>query len=521
MTQFQCILACCLLAMHFTNGFLGSSPRIVGQDRLLLPTLPDEKQMHAKGKWLSEELGKKVLAAGFAGFAFFAPLTPCIPEGKFTEVSIHRSFFTPLPANAAEEDKTLIDEVDYYVRKYYVDRTFNSRGEDWWGKQVAKANKEAAGQPKEEFKMARELLKGLGDKYTRLLPTDLYQRLTKYDMVGVGALLGPGPAQDGGADGPTVYLQIGAPPIAGSPAALAGLQKGDIVVSINGASTKKMNAFDVIELTSNDRSPTIRFEVRKPDQATSKEYVLDRKFEQIVNPVFYFLEKEKDGSSVGYIKLKEFNSLAKQSVKDALVDLESKGADRYVLDLRGNGGGAFQGAIGISGLFMKEQPIVSIVDGYGGRESFKTLPDQVVTDKPLVLWVDGGSASASEVLSGALHDNCRAALVGSRSFGKGLIQAVYGLNDGSGLVMTVARYETPRGTDINKIGIQPDLYIKSSALESIPGFDSRPDLGKLDFNKIFAAEREQFCAADSSATGSSKRGAGGIEMVQQAERLNF
>ena len=132
----------------------------------------------------------------------------------------------------------------------------------------------------------------------------------------------------------------------------------------------------------------------------------------------------------------------------------------YVIDIRSNPGGAFQSAVEISSFFLNDKIATSVVDTNNQNIPFKTsMGDAIVDDKhPVVLWIDGGSASAAEVFASALHDNCRALIMGKqKSFGKGKIQAVYGLKNGSGLVLSVAKYITPSGNNIQGNGIPPDI----------------------------------------------------------------
>jgi carboxyl-terminal processing protease len=192
---------------------------------------------------------------------------------------------------------------------------------------------------------------------------------------------------------------------------------------------------------------------------------LTRSVTTLSDPVSYRI---MDGTHTGYIKLSEFNARCPTRVREAVEDLQKQGAQRYILDLRGNPGGTFQTAAKIAGIFMSDRLVTTVADSAGAKTEFRTEEDsqakkqgershQAVIDAPLALWVDRGSASASEVLAGALHDNCRAVVAGDRTFGKGLIQGVFGLEDGSGLIITVARYLTPGGVDINGAGVQPDI----------------------------------------------------------------
>jgi carboxyl-terminal processing protease len=152
-----------------------------------------------------------------------------------------------------------------------------------------------------------------------------------------------------------------------------------------------------------------------------------------------------------------------EKLADAINTLVDQGAEGYLLDLRNNPGGLLQAGIEIARLLLSQGTIVFTVNRQGILDSFEAF-GQAITDAPLVVLVNEGTASASEILAGALQDNGRATLVGSTTFGKGLIQSLFDLSDGAGLAVTVAKYETPAHHDINKLGITPDRIIASVPL---------------------------------------------------------
>ncbi|MDX2098392.1 MAG: S41 family peptidase [Leptolyngbyaceae cyanobacterium bins.59] len=191
------------------------------------------------------------------------------------------------------------------------------------------------------------------------------------------------------------------------------------------------------------------------------------------------MRQESDGKSVGYLRLTQFNGNAAIEVAKEVRNLESQGAEAYVLDLRNNPGGLLQSGIEIARFWLEEGPIVYTVNRQGIQDSFEAT-GSVLTQAPLVVLVNQGTASASEILAGALQDRGRAKLVGERTFGKGLIQSLFELSDGSGLAVTVARYETPNHRDINKAGIMPDVVVVSS-----PG--SREQIATVDDQQYQAA----------------------------------
>lgn len=167
--------------------------------------------------------------------------------------------------------------------------------------------------------------------------------------------------------------------------------------------------------------------------------------------------------TVGYIKLTSFNQNASRAIKEAIKTFRSNNVNAFVLDLRDNSGGLFPEGIEIAKLWLDKGVIVYICDSRGVRDILDTDGSSALaTSEPLAVLVNKGTASASEILAGALKDNKRAILYGEPTYGKGKIQSVFELSDGSGLVVTVARYETPAHTDIDKVGVIPDHPLPTS-----------------------------------------------------------
>ncbi len=329
----------------------------------------------------------------------------------------------------------------------------------------------------------------LGDKYSRILNVNQYQAIQKYDLIGIGATLMPDQQK---------HIIVGAPPVPGSASDKAGLKVGDYIEAVNGIATDGRSAFDLIDqISENPNAQTITMTVRtptdedSPTNGVSRDITMPRAFAAVKNPIEYKVsETRNDGVKVGYVRILEFNGIVKARLEDALNSLEKGGANAYVIDVRGNPGGAFQSAVEISSLFIDDRVATYVVDSNHFELPFRTAAGRVIVDPqdPIAIWVDRNSASASEVFAGSLHDNCRAVVMGENSFGKGKIQAVYGLKNGGGLVLTVAKYITPSGTDIQGAGIKPDIEVHlPPAL--IPVISS--DTSKVDFREI--SERLSMC----------------------------
>jgi carboxyl-terminal processing protease len=343
---------------------------------------------------------------------------------------------TLVQSTTKQAEQTVIDEVSNLIQKYFIDRTFN--GQNWDEVRATYVEQAKSADKEKQMKLITDMVKSLGDKYTRVLSTEQYAAIQKFDLIGVGVTLMPNAQKE---------IIVGSPPIEGSPSAKAGLQTGDFITGVNGKATKGRTAFDIIDQISEDPDArTVTFSVRRQSdndlsgEGSSFDVTLERQnFLQVKDPVQYKLsEQRKDGTNVGYIRVSEFNSMVNAKLQDALKDLKKQGANAFVLDLRSNTGGAFQSAVEISGFFFEDRVATYVIDSNDVELPFRTPRGKITVDpqSPLVVWLDGLSASASEVLAGSLHDNCRAVTMGDKSFGKGLIQAVYGLKNGAGLVLS-------------------------------------------------------------------------------------
>lgn len=359
------------------------------------------------------------------------------------------------PAYALTEEQKLFNEVWRIVNRSYVDETFNHQ--NWW-----MVRQQALKQPLETrqqtYAAIQKMLKTLEDPFTRFLDPDQYQSLqvsTSGELTGVGLQIAL-EAQTG--------LLVVIAPIAGSPAETAGLQPLDRILEIDGIPTSSLSLEEAAEKMRGMAGTPVRLKIQRGENGVLEvEIVRDR---ITLNPVIAQLQVvEAQGRSlpVGYIRLSQFNSYATQEVALAINRLEQQGAQAYILDLRNNPGGLLQAGIEVARLWLDAGTVVHVVNRQGIQDSFEA-GNQSLTHKPLAVLVNQGTASASEILAGALQDNDRARLIGEKTFGKGVIQSLFDLSDGSGLAVTVAKYETPNHHDINKLGIQPDRVVPLTAL---------------------------------------------------------
>jgi carboxyl-terminal processing protease len=245
-------------------------------------------------------------------------------------------------------------------------------------------------------------------------------------------------------------------PIEDTPASKAGILAKDAIVKIDGKTTEGMDVNQAVQLIRGQEGTAVKLTILRGERQL--EFPL-RRTQIKIHPVRYSYQKSQQLGGIGYIRLNQFSANAAMEMRDAITDLEKQRVAGYILDLRSNPGGLLYSSIEISRMWLEDGTIVSTVDRQGENDR-QTANRTALTEKPLVVLVDGGSASASEILSGALQDNKRAILVGTKTFGKGLVQSVRPLGDGSGLAVTIAKYYTPSGRDINHAGIKPDVLVE-------------------------------------------------------------
>jgi len=349
-------------------------------------------------------------------------------------------------ASVRENPKELIDEVWQVIHKSYVDGTFNQV--DWSATRSEYLNRNYT-DDEQAYKAIREMLKKLDDPYTRFMNPEEFKNMqidTSGELTGVGIQLTQ--------DEKTKKLVV-ISPIEDSPAFSAGVQSQDIITEIDGRSTEGMDINAAVSLIRGPVGTKVNIKILRGDKPLDFNITRDR---IEIHPVRASKQPSSRGD-IGYIRLNTFSANASEEMREAINDLEKQNVSGYILDLRSNPGGLLYSSIEIARMWLNQGDIVSTVDRQGETDRQKAN-NRALTTKPLVILVDGGSASASEILSGALQDNKRALLVGTKTFGKGLVQSVRGVGKGSGLAVTIAKYFTPSGRDINHEGIQPDVKIE-------------------------------------------------------------
>ena len=290
-------------------------------------------------------------------------------------------------------------------------------------------------------------VEGLGDKYTEYIPKsemdDFTENITG-SFVGIGVYM----IADEDSEKIIVYY-----PIPDSPAEKAGIKSGDAIINVDGKDYG-YDDFDTIADSIKGKEGTrVKLIIERDGQKLDFEITRQR---IETNPI----SSKSLNNNIGYIKLPSFDSDSSNRLKEKIDELITNGTKSLILDLRNNGGGIVDEANKIADLFLdKGKTIMTTKDNKGKEETEKTK-SKIEYDFPIIVLTNENTASASEILTAALKDNSRAKVVGTKTFGKGVIQTVITLLDGSGLKITTAEYFTPNGTDINKKGISPDIEVK-------------------------------------------------------------
>jgi len=372
--------------------------------------------------------------------------------GVSTAVALARpglSLPNAISVSITDSPKEVIDQVWQIVYRDFLDSSGSYSPDRWTSMRRDLLARSYAG-PAESYEAIRGMLGTLNDPYTRFLDPKQFKEMqidTSGELMGVGIQLS--------LDKDSKELVV-VSPIEGTPASKAGVQPKDVIVTIDGQSTQGMSTEDAVKLIRGPEGSEVVLGLRRKGAIVTVPLTRAR---IEIHAVETSLNELEDGTRIGYIRLKQFNANASREMRDAIRTFETEGVDGYVLDVRFNPGGLLDASIDIARYWLNKGTIVSTRTREGIRD-VRRATGSAITEKPVIVLVNEGSASASEILSGALQDNDRAILVGQKTFGKGLVQAVRGLADGSGITVTIAKYLTPNGTDIHKNGIKPDIQAR-------------------------------------------------------------
>ncbi|CAA0812726.1 Carboxyl-terminal-processing peptidase 3-chloroplastic [Striga hermonthica] len=410
---------------------------------------------------VNKDFVKRVLN-GALGFA--AALSLCSDSPSFAE-----SLTVAFPVSHTREvntvQRTLI-EAWGLIRETFVDPTFNHQD---WDLKLQQTMVEIFPLRSEDaaYNKIKGMLSTLGDPFTRIISPKEYQSFrigSDGNLQGVGLFVSAEPKT-----GRMVVLSC----IENSPAARAGIHEGDELVEINGERLDGVGSEAAAQKLRGRVGTTVTVKVHSVDDLGNS-YVREVKIPREViklSPVSSAIihHRAPDGhlSKTGYVKLSTFSQAAAVEMENTVHEMENQGVQSYILDLRNNPGGLVTAGLDVAQIWLDgTETLVNTIDRDGNMLPITMIDGHAITHDPLVVLVNEGSASASEILAGALHDNGRATLIGHKTFGKGKIQSVTELNDGSALFITVAKYLSPALHDIDQVGITPDVQCTTDILNS-------------------------------------------------------
>ena len=306
-------------------------------------------------------------------------------------------------------------------------------------------------------------VEGLGDKYTEYISKDEMKKFTEDingSFVGIGIYM----IADESSGKIIVYH-----PIPDSPADKAGIKAGDIIASVNGVEYSYDDFNTIADHIKGEVGTKVKLVIERDGKKLDFEIVRE-KIE--TNPITSkMLEK-----NIGYLNLPSFDKDVSKKLKEKIDDLIEKGAKSLILDLRNNGGGMVDECTEITDFFLDKDKIIMTTKDKKGNVQKSVTKNKKLYEIPLVILVNENTASASEILTGALKDNNRTKVIGTKTYGKGVIQSVFNLSDGSGLKITTAEYFTPNGIEINKKGITPDIQVKlPDTVKSVYSVEEKDD----------------------------------------------
>lgn len=296
----------------------------------------------------------------------------------------------------------------------------------------------------------KAMVSGLDDKYAAYYTKDEYKDIsekTKGEFCGIGAYISQGKNDN--------YLKV-AGVVKGGPAQKAGIKKGDIIVEVDGENIQGKDSSYAISKMKGKKGTNVSISVMR--KGNKKTITFNIKREVIHDNTVSYKMLDND---IGYISVSAFETVTKKQFKSAVDCLEKKNEKGLIIDLRDNGGGLLDTALDMLDQILPKKLVVYTKDKNGVAEEYYTKDDKEIKI-PIVILVNGNSASASEVFCGALRDYGKAKLLGTKTFGKGIVQSSFAFRDGTGLKFTTSKYYTPKGINIHGTGFEPDIKVKSN-----------------------------------------------------------
>ena len=352
--------------------------------------------------------------------------------------------------NMGAKDKELISEMDSL--KGLIDKNFlfDYKDEDLYNGAL------------------KGMFANLGDPYTSYYPKDEYTKLMENLD---GRYKGIGVTVSASKEGLIKVVQV----FEDSPAKEAGMKAGDFIKSVEGTNFSASELEKAVSLIRGEPGTKVKIEVLRVSEKNPKGEEIPMLVERrdVTVDTVYTKTLNLGGKSIGYLRLSAFDDITWDDFKAQYSKLKNDDIDGLVLDLRNNPGGALDVCLNIADTFLDEGVIVTTEDKNGNVITEKS--DANMDDIPMTVLINENSASASEILAGALKDRGRAKIVGTKSFGKGIVQKLFPLENGAGAKITISEYKTPSGNKINKIGVKPDLEVENSNKDL--------DLSENNFNK--------------------------------------
>ena len=323
------------------------------------------------------------------------------------------------------------------------------------------------------------MIKSLDDPHTSYMSKDIFGELqteTKGEFGGVGIVIG---VRDS-------WITV-ISPIDDTPGARAGIKAGDKIIEVNGESTEGFTTMDAVNLIRGKVGTSVNLTIRRESVQQPLHFDITRGIIQLESVKSKVIENH-----IGYIRISSFSEHTAEALEDHIYELTDQKVDSLIIDLRNNPGGLLSSAIQITDMFLDKGTIVSIEGRVRGQDQvYKAHERTIAPDIPIIVLVNGGSASGSEIVAGAIKDNNRGILVGTKTFGKGSVQTVRELPDGSGIRITTALYYTPSGESIHKIGIEPDEVVKEIEITEEES-EAIEKINELELVKIFIKDHKKY-----------------------------
>jgi carboxyl-terminal processing protease len=307
------------------------------------------------------------------------------------------------------------------------------------------------------------LVSGIGDPYTVFMPPEentAFRQTLQGKLEGIGAELSV-------KDGAVMIVA----PLKGSPAEKAGLLPNDVISRVNGQSVDGLTLNEVVDRIRGPKGSTVTLQVYRTSKPEPLTLTIVR--DNVNVPTVESKLLTTSGGTLGYVALNQFGENSMNEVRDALNKFKDKNLKGIILDLRYNGGGYLDGAVDLVSMFLRQGEVVSVESRGGETDRHDVSGHPLFPDTPMVVLINQGSASASEIAAGALQDHRRATIIGMKSFGKGTVQEVIDLPGGSSLRVTVAHWLTPNGKNLGKEGVQPDIKVERGANDVIGKSDTQ------------------------------------------------